>query len=215
MIPKLAASAAAVFTIAATLFVVTQSASAHSRPIRFDPAPGAILTSAPATVTGWFNNELRRDANWTFIHVADAQGNRVDTGDTQLSNDRLTQTATLKSGLGEGAYTVTWRTYDDVDGAVFGDCFTFFVGQAAADQAVANKTRLDGGRDCQRIDMEAKDATPVAGGTPQAGSGDDEGGAATAGDDSDSDGIPTWGLALGVIAGLVIGGAGIHFVEKR
>ena len=58
--------------------------SAHSRPIRFEPSPGQVLTAAPATVSGWFTGELRRDPNWTFLHVTDTQGNRVDAGETQI-----------------------------------------------------------------------------------------------------------------------------------
>src|SRR3954453_4240702 len=79
--------------------VLTSSiASAHSRPIRFDPAPGAVPQAAPAKVDGWFGSEIRRDPNWSFIHVTDAQGTRVDAGDTTLSTNRLQQTANLKSG---------------------------------------------------------------------------------------------------------------------
>ncbi len=68
----------------------------------------------------------------------------------------------LKSGLGDGMYTVEWRTFDDADGAVFGDCYTFFVGQAAADAAVQNQTLLFGGDKCGTIDLETGGATPTA-----------------------------------------------------
>src|SRR3954469_3349256 len=79
---------------------------AHSRPLRFDPAPGAVLQAAPASITGYFTSDIRRDPNWSFIHVEDAQGQRVDTGDSALSTDRLQMTATLKPGLAPGAYLV-------------------------------------------------------------------------------------------------------------
>src|SRR6187397_2439712 len=84
--------------------IAATHAYAHSRPLRFDPAPGAILQAAPASVTGFFSSDIRRDPNWSFIQVTDAQGQRVDTGETALSTDRLQMTATLKSGLGPGAY---------------------------------------------------------------------------------------------------------------
>ncbi|HEY7466239.1 MAG TPA: hypothetical protein VIB47_06060, partial [Dehalococcoidia bacterium] len=48
--------------------------SAHSRPIRFEPSPGQVLAQPPSQVSGWFTAELRRDPNWTFLHVTDAQG---------------------------------------------------------------------------------------------------------------------------------------------
>src|SRR4029079_14524044 len=88
---------------------------AHSRPLRFDPAPGAGLQAAPASITGYFSSDIRRDPTWSFIQVTDAQGQRVDTGETALSSDRLQMTATLKPGLAPGAYLVSWRTWDDGD----------------------------------------------------------------------------------------------------
>ena len=203
-------------------FLLLAGASAHSRPVFLSPGPGAVLTTAPSTVEAWFTAELRRDPNWTFLHVSDAQGTRVDTGETALSADRLKLTATLRPGLPEGAYTVTWRSWDDVDNAIFGDCYTFFVGQAAADAAIAAKTRLDGGRTCQRIDVSADGGTPVAGGTPQAtaesgghGGGEPENDGADSTSDDDDGGVPGWALVLGVIGGAVVGGAGVRLVGKR
>ncbi|MGE0057828.1 MAG: hypothetical protein AB7T32_07565, partial [Dehalococcoidia bacterium] len=54
----------------------------------------------------------------------------------------------LKPGLGEGAYTVYWSTHDDADDEVFAACYVFFVGQAAADKAVADGLAMDGGANC-------------------------------------------------------------------
>jgi methionine-rich copper-binding protein CopC len=215
----LAAALAAVGAVAMVTIV-----SAHSRPIRFDPSPGQVLTQPPAQVSGWFTAELRRDPNWTFLHVTDAQGNRVDTGETQISSDRRQLTVALKAGLAAGKYQVTWRGFDDEDGAIFGDCYVFYVGQAAADQGFQDFQRIDGGgtRECARIDFEAANGTPVAGGTPQgtatAGGADDEdhGGAeAGAATDDDGGGVPAWTVVLAGVLGIVVGGAGMRFVGKR
>ena len=46
--------------------------------VRFEPAPGAVLQAAPASVTGYFTSDIRRDPNWSFIQVTDAQGQRVE-----------------------------------------------------------------------------------------------------------------------------------------
>lgn len=210
----------AVLVAAAFLVLATLQASAHSRPVRFDPAPGAILETAPASVTGWFTAELRRDPNWTFIHVTDAQGNRVDTGDATLSADRLQMRVDLRPGLPPGRYLVTWRTFDDADGTIFGDCYVFFVGREAADAAIAAKARLDGGRDCQRIDVSAREGTPVAGGTPQAtapagGEHADEAEPDSQPADGGDEGVPVWGLVAGVVVGLVLGGIGGGLVARR
>jgi methionine-rich copper-binding protein CopC len=215
MIRKFYVAAALGAVAIAALLVGAGVVGAHSRPVRLDPAPGAVLQSAPAQVQGWFTADLRRDPNWTFIHVTDAQGNRVDTGETALSDNRRQMTATLRSGLGPGRYIVSWRTFDEVDGAIFGDCYVFFVGQAAADQALADNVRLDAGRDCQRIDVSAREGTPVAGGTPAtsptAPAGDQPAGGGDNGDggeDDDDGGLPLWSLIAGIAGGLVVGAVG-------
>ncbi len=215
---KRLAALAAVIALAGTLLLVS-TGQAHSRPIRFDPAEGAILDAAPTEVHGWFTNDVRSDPNWTFIKVTDATGNVVSTGDPILSEDRRQISTKLQDGLGPGMYTVTWRTWDDLDGAIFGDCYNFFVGQAAADDAYQNKTRLDLGGKCDSIDVEAKDATPVPGQTPAASTSGSEttpdtGAAAQTGGSSSSGGggVDTWVLIVGMAGALVVGLVGGRFL---
>lgn len=182
------------------LLVVTAAAMAHSRPTRFDPAPGAVLDTAPVRVQAWFTSEIRRDPNWSFLQVTDAQGNRVDVGELQLSTDRLSMTVDLRAGLAAGRYLVTWRTYDDSDGEIFGDCYTIFIGQDAADAAVSAKQRLDGGSNCQRIEVSTQDGTPVPGTVPSAvDHAEDETEA------SDGTDVPLWVVMLAVAGGIAVG----------
>ncbi len=207
---------ASAFAAVATLALTVTTALAHSRPVLFDPAPGAVLDAAPASVQGWFTSDLRRDPNWSFLHVADSQGNRVDSGETSLSSDRRSMSVALKPGVGPGAYTVTWRTYDDTDGAVFGDCFTFFVGKAAADAAVAAGTRLDAGGKCARIDVESKAGTPTAAQlTPSASAGtantEGAGPAASGG----SGKVHWWLLIPGIAGGLAVGILGGFLMNRK
>ena len=122
-------------------------AQAHSRPVRFDPAPGAVVEAAPPSVTGWFTSDIRR-AEESFIQVLDHDGANVAAGDIQLSEDRRQMSVALRPGVAEGRYIVYWSTFDDADGEVFGGCYAFFVGQAAADDAVANGEALDAAADC-------------------------------------------------------------------
>jgi len=211
---RLVPAAAAAVALALLAIVGAQTVLAHSRPIRFDPAPGAVLSTAPERVNGWFTADLRRDPNWTFLRVTDASGNRVDAGETVLGADRRQLTVPLRGGLGLGRYLVNWRTFDEADGAIFGDCYTFFIGQAAADQAVTDKTRLDGGSSCQRIEVEAKNGTPVPNFTPEAAGGHDE---AEASDSADSDGgdVPVWALVIGVAGGVALGLVGGRLISGR
>src|SRR3990170_4897783 len=89
--------AAAGFALVALGLLGAQLASAHSRPIRFDPPPGAVLSAAPERVTGWFTSELRNDPNWTYLQVSDENGARVDTGSISLSTDRRQMSVALRS----------------------------------------------------------------------------------------------------------------------
>jgi copper transport protein len=198
--------------ILALIATSTQLASAHSRPIRFDPAPGAVLNTAPGQVTGWFTSDLRRDPNWSFLRVTGPDGQRVDSGETALASDRRQMTATLRPGLGPGRYIVTWRTWDDADGEIFGDCFTFFVGQAAADAALSENLRLDGGSACERIEAGTERGTPVPGQTP---SPDAEGEPGDGTEDRSDGGLPAWSLILGVAGGLAVGLVGGRLIGAR
>jgi methionine-rich copper-binding protein CopC len=188
--------------ILALIAASTQLASAHSRPVRFEPAPGAVLNTAPGQVSGWFTSDIRRDPNWSFLRVTGPDGQRVDTGETTLTSDRRQMTATMRPGLGPGRYLVTWRTWDDADGEIFGDCYTFFVGQAAADAAVVENVRLDGGSACERIEVGTERGTPVPGQSP---SPEAEEGHEESEEEGGDGGLPAWSLILGVAGGLAVG----------
>jgi hypothetical protein len=121
-------------------------------------------------------------------------------------------TATLRPGLGPGRYIVTWRTWDDADGEIFGDCFTFFVGQAAADAAVSENLRLDGGSACERIEVGTDRGTPVPGQTPSPEAEDGHGAGEVDGSDG---GVPAWSLILGVAGGLAVGLVGGRLIGAR
>jgi hypothetical protein len=128
-------------------------------------------------------------------------------------------TVALKPGLAPGRYLVTWRTYDDSDGAIFGDCYTLFVGQAAADAAVSSQYRLDAGTDCQRIDVESNAGTPTASQVSalatQAAAPEEE--AASSSDSSGGGGsdVPVWALIVGIGGGLVAGLVGGRLISNR
>jgi methionine-rich copper-binding protein CopC len=194
--------------------VLTLPVEAHSRPLRFDPAPGAVLTAPPTTVQGWFTSTIRRDPNWSFLRVTNAQGQRVDTGETNLSSDRLQMSVNLTPNLAPGRYMVTWRTFDDGDGEIFGDCYIFFVGQEAADQALRDRIRLDGGSACERIEFSANAGTP----TPQQVQAQNQAGGGSGGMDDHGEagdgGVPVWVLALGIVGGAIMGGLGGRYLAR-
>jgi methionine-rich copper-binding protein CopC len=213
--------------VAGLTLLTVQLVSAHNHPVLFDPAPAAVLEEAPAEVTAWFAGPVRRDANWTYLQVVDADGNRVDTGELNISEDRRQMSIALEADLGPGVYMVTWRNWDDDDGFIMGDCYRFYVGQEAADTAISEGNRLFGGEGCEDIGISAREGTPTPEElTPTVESGHGEGTGATgstggtgeqpeASDDDDSDGVPVWTLALAAIGGLVIGGVGMKLAGPR
>src|ERR687898_930942 len=85
-LPRLRTVILTALLVFVTAGFATTHVSAHSRPLRFDPAPGAVLQAAPASVTGYFTSDIPRDPNWSFIQVTDAQAQRVDTGETALNS---------------------------------------------------------------------------------------------------------------------------------
>ena len=123
-----------------------------------------------------------------------------DRGDALFAIRSGTIKITAPSGDGrEAVFNVL------TDGEIFGDCYVFYIGQQAADQAVTDKFRLDAGSSCQRIEVSAKTGTPVPGATPAAAGEDhdaDEGGS---GSGDDSGGIPIWGLIAGIGVGMAVG----------
>jgi methionine-rich copper-binding protein CopC len=191
---------AALALVGVCLLASALPALAHSRPVRFDPAPGAILDAPPARIQGWFSTDIRR-ADDSFIRVLDGSGQRVDSGDVTLSTNRRQMSVSLRAGLGPGRYLVHWSTLDDGDGDTFAGCYAFFVGNAAAESAISGGDPLDGGSLCPAV----------------AETGEDENADMSATDEGEDDGsdVPIWGLVVGIVAGVVVGGVGGRFLATR
>lgn len=196
----------------AALFFFTGTASAHSRPVRFDPEPGRVLETAPSSVQGWFSNEIRQ-TDTSFMRILDAQGRQVQPSDSEIGQDRRSMRVALPAELPDGAYIVHWSTFDDAYGEVFAGCYVFFVGQTAADSAVERGRALDGGGVCPVArDEQAAGAghDPAgAGADPDSQGGDTEAtsnagghGAVSVGTEN---GVAGWVLVSGVVLALGIG----------
>ncbi|MCS7235624.1 MAG: copper resistance protein CopC [Armatimonadota bacterium] len=113
--------------VAWTCVATVQLAAAHAKVVRADPAPGAVLRSAPRQVRVVFNEELA--ARGSFLVVVDGRGRRVDeaTGGLDLDDlDRKTLVVRLKP-LGPGRYTVRWQATSADDGYVARGQYTFTV----------------------------------------------------------------------------------------
>jgi copper transport protein len=110
---------ARVFAVAIAICAVAAllgapDALAHAVLLRATPSGSQTLAQAPDRVQLLFSEPV--DPAFSNVQVLDAAGARVDLADSQVdpNNDRLL-TVSLKPGLGNGIYTVDWRTLSAVD----------------------------------------------------------------------------------------------------
>lgn len=116
-----------------TLLLVTLAAPAvwaHAKLDRAEPAPNAVVGSAPSTVKLWFTQELQTQGS--TVEVVDAQGQRVDLGDAKVDlfdPDRKLMVVSLRPSLPHGAYTVHWTAVSAEDGHTERGEYVFYVGE--------------------------------------------------------------------------------------
>jgi copper transport protein len=107
-----------------------------------NPAAGATLGTAPSSVTLTFGEAP--DPRLSTVKVLDSSGRNLASGSATVApNDRTTLVVAL-SGLGDGVYTVSWRTVSAVDGHVAAGSFAFGVG-VAPPATPAAPTSVDSG----------------------------------------------------------------------
>lgn len=148
----------AVLTALVVAVMIVSPAFGHAAPERFNPAPGAVLETAPVRIDGFYTQDIRREQGASFIHVFDEHGQRVDAGDVVINDDdRRHMYVGLESDLPEGRYLVAWQTLSDEDDELDGSCFLFFVGQDAADLAHEDRVRIDDPGSCP-IDLDGATA---------------------------------------------------------
>lgn len=126
---------AAIGVAVATLMVVAAPAGAHALPQSSDPAAGATLKEAPSAVTITFGETP--DPRLSLLRVLDSAGQDHATGKSQAvpGNPATLRVAVAK--LGDGVYTVSWRTVSEVDGHLAAGTFSFGVGVTPTGAAAA------------------------------------------------------------------------------
>ena len=120
-------AAAVVAFVAITLWLAAGTAFGHANYVKSVPDADARLPSAPTDVRVTFSESP--EPKLSEIHVLDVNGRRVDNG--VLSSVDAT---TLRVGLqqiGDGGYTVAWKTVSAVDGHETRGSFAFAVGNGA------------------------------------------------------------------------------------
>ena len=125
-----AAFAALVF--AACLAAATPAAWAHAGLESSDPAAGSSVSASPKIITLTFAEDP--DASLSLVRLLDAEGRTVPGVSAIKAADgkpRELQVA-LTQALGQGVYTVNWRSVSAVDGHVQNGAFAFGVGVTPA-----------------------------------------------------------------------------------
>ena len=105
------------------------AAPAHAVLRSSDPADGASLDRAPRQVTLTFTE--RPEPRLSTVQVLDADGRPVQAGKAAPVAGQPFQLQVPLGALGDGTYTVAWRTVSRDDGHVSGGSFAFGVGVAA------------------------------------------------------------------------------------
>jgi len=124
---------------AAVALLAPGIASAHAHYGSSNPAPNAILTTAPTTITVHFMENVNPQGSDLVVY--DAKGNKVSTAPGQVDrNDLKTMTVSMQ-GNGSEIYMVEWHTVSADDGDPDIGAFNFLVNPSAATkQTVLPKT---------------------------------------------------------------------------
>lgn len=125
--------------LAATLILLLlpSLAGAHAQLLSTSPAQGASLAVAPAEVEFKFGEPV--EVVFGAVRVFSQSGDRVDVGPPTRPDGDSSIGVKLKSGLGDGAYTATYRVISADSHPVSGGfSFTVGSGETAAPRSVAS-----------------------------------------------------------------------------
>jgi copper transport protein len=122
-------------TVAATLAVgaaiwLPLTAAAHALPQSATPPEGAEVQSAPKVVEITFGETP--DPKLSSITVINTSGVSVDAGPTAVVPGHPLELEVPLKTIGDGVYTVTWKTVSETDGHLATGAYAFGVGESAA-----------------------------------------------------------------------------------
>jgi len=139
--------AAAAISATLAAMAVIGTASAHAHYISSTPAKGAVLTTAPTSISITFAEEIQNTSGSFGLTVMDKDGASAEASAPKLaSGDAMTLTVGLKSGLANGRYEVHWNNVSSVDGDAATGAFSFYIGvqPTAADLAADKELAMVG-----------------------------------------------------------------------
>lgn len=112
----------AIALVAAAAWVAAAPATAHAFLDHADPRVGSTVRESPRSVRLWFTQAL--EPAFSRVHVVDASGKTVDTGDAHVDTSDTTLLTVTVPALAPGTYRVQWRVVS-VDTHVTEGDYTF------------------------------------------------------------------------------------------
>jgi putative copper export protein/methionine-rich copper-binding protein CopC len=109
---------------------VPLTAGAHALPQRASPPEGSEVQNAPKVVEITFGENP--DPKLSTITVVNSAGISVDAGPTIAVPGHPLELEVPLKAIGNGVYTVTWKTVSEVDGHLATGAYAFGVGVSAA-----------------------------------------------------------------------------------
>jgi copper transport protein len=114
----------------AAVFALPLAVSAHALPQSAIPAQGSEVQTAPSVVEITFGETP--DPRLSAITVVNGSGTSVDAGPTAVVPGHPLELEVPLKAIGNGVYTVTWKTVSEVDGHLATGAYAFGVGVSAA-----------------------------------------------------------------------------------
>ncbi|PZR53558.1 copper resistance protein CopC [Xylanimonas oleitrophica] len=176
--------------------IMAAPASAHDRLLSSDPADGATLDAAPASVTLTYSAELLPTGAQV---VVTADGTDVGVTDVQVAGTDVV--AALPAGLPAGAYEVAWRVVSS-DGHPIDGTTTFTLTAQAEPAPPAEAATAS-------PEPEAAAASSETEPSPAGTAGTDDG------EHAEHDGTGLSGWTAGLIALAVVGGVVALIAARR
>lgn len=109
---------------AAAIALATTAAFAHAFIDHASPPVGRTVSPAPTEIRLWFSQQL--EPAFSRVQVLDAEGRRVDRGDSHVDPKDATELTVSLQPLPPGSYKVAWRVVS-VDTHVTEGHYTFKV----------------------------------------------------------------------------------------
>jgi copper transport protein len=120
------------FLVTAAALALPSAAFAHASLVRSDPRDGAVVSVAPKTVRFTFDDDVRARSGMEAVRNG---GGSVLGGKPRVVGGRVL-VVPLRSGLGDGDYTVLWRVLSD-DGHTLEGAIAFGVGTGRSPPSVS------------------------------------------------------------------------------